>query len=238
VGTFLVGIHDGDGSGFFCIGKERVKTRACDWVAFHPDVPHSVSMLSQNQYRAVIAFKIFRDNDGDSDTDGDIGGMSSLQDRCKTVVEKIQPPYGILMDRQYCMGTSNLNGFDLMLLAVAQSCPDTCVYTLPVVTTFHSESSDQDGYSDINGFSTSVYPFTEEHVNRLLGRDVEKAGDSNKWLDGVAGMPFYSVALKSTAVTWQKDCDAGAEYTGNDSRPATEDSIYLSYAMLVLPKRL
>jgi hypothetical protein len=234
VGTFLVGIHDGDGTGSFCIGNEKFKTRACTWIAFHPDVPHSVSVLSPNQYRAVIAFKIFRDDsDRDNTSDGDLGVMSTLQDRCKSVVEKMQPPYGILMDRQYCMGTSKLSGFDLILLAGAQSRPDTRVYTLPVVTTFHgmSSSSDDDDDSEL---STCVYPFTEAHVDCLLGRDVEKGRESTTWLEGVSGVPFYSVALDSTAVTWEKECDKGAEYTGNESRPATEDSIYLSYAMLVL----
>jgi hypothetical protein len=56
-----------------------------------------------------------------------------------------------------------------------------------------------------------------------------------KWLQGVEKVPFYYVLLSNTAVIWKKDSDQGAEYTGNESRPGTEDSIYLSYAMLVLP---
>ena len=61
----------------------------------------------------MIAFKIFRDSDGESD----FGVMSSLQERCKSVAEKMQPPYGVLMDQQYCIGTSKLSGFNLLLLA-------------------------------------------------------------------------------------------------------------------------
>jgi hypothetical protein len=56
-----------------------------------------------------------------------------------------------------------------------------------------------------------------------------------QWVEDVANVPFYSITIDKSAMTWQKHCEEGAEYTGNASRPETEDSIYLSYAMLVLP---
>jgi hypothetical protein len=232
VGTFLVGIYDNMIQGALRIQDERESSKACDWVAFHPDVPHSISMLPSKKYRAAIAFKIFHDNDNGSDSDSGI--LSDLQDRCKTILERMQPPYGILMDRQYCMGTSKLSGFDAVLLASTLSREDIRVYTLPVVTEFSSIRYDTEYSSLESSFSTSVYPLTEAHVDYLLG-DTKKAGEAMQWLQGVEEVPFYYVALSQTAVTWKKDSEEGAEHTGNESRPGSEDSVYLSYAMLVLP---
>jgi hypothetical protein len=98
-----------------------------------------------------------------------------------------------------------------VLLSGAQSRQDTRVYTLPVITTFHSISCNEIHSDDYNSFSTHVYPFTVSHVDYLLGRDVEKAKESTIWLEGISGVPFYSMAPDLTAVTWQKDHDKGAE---------------------------
>ena len=234
VGTFLVGLGDSGWSwgpsGYFCIQDEKFGAKACSWVAFHPDVAHSVSKLSKNQHRAVIAFKIFRDNSVASDA-----LPEELKDRTIAVLEKLQPPYGIFLDRQYCIGTSKMSGFDLILTASGMSRPNTRARVIPVVTTFEA-SMDVDDYSNECTFSTRVYPFSKAHIDLLVGEDGERADDEViQWLQGVKDVPFYFVSLKDTTVPWQQDSDEGAEHTGNESRPASEDSIYLSYAMIVLP---
>jgi hypothetical protein len=139
--------------------------------AFHPDVPHSISKLDSEQYRASIAFKIFHDNDNSGDNASDVS--PDLRDWCKKILERMQPPYGILLDRQYCMGTSKLSGFDAVLLASTLSREDIRVYTIPVVTKFNSVMFHDN--CDESTFSTTVYPFTEAHVDYLLSKDAEKA---------------------------------------------------------------
>src|ERR1700733_16269903 len=63
-----------------------------------------------------------------------------IQTSVNEALTKMCPPFGIFLDRQYCMGTSKLSGFDTILLAAAYSRKDKCrVYTLPVVTEFHSK---------------------------------------------------------------------------------------------------
>ncbi|KAL6303420.1 hypothetical protein BKA93DRAFT_929125 [Sparassis latifolia] len=56
-----------------------------------------------------------------------------------------------------------------------------------------------------------------------------------EWLVNAVDIPFYSVDYDKAAVTWTRIEEEGAEYTGNDAKPYTEDSIYFSYGMIVLP---
>ncbi|KAJ7645279.1 hypothetical protein B0H17DRAFT_1186967 [Mycena rosella] len=48
---------------------------------------------------------------------------------------------------------------------------------------------------------------------------------------------FYTPDFSGTAIAWQEDVQDAIEHTGNESRPHAEDSIYLSYAVVVLPMR-
>ncbi|KAL6302913.1 hypothetical protein BKA93DRAFT_750883 [Sparassis latifolia] len=65
-------------------------------------------------------------------------------------------------------------------------------------------------------------------------QDVIEVPNAEEWLTGLSGVPFYSVDFTRSTVVWKKGGESGAEYTGNEAKPWTEDSIYLSYAMVVL----
>ncbi|GBE84149.1 hypothetical protein SCP_0601270 [Sparassis crispa] len=54
------------------------------------------------------------------------------------------------------------------------------------------------------------------------------------WLTGLTSVPFYSVDFAKSSIVWKKRGEGGAHYTGNEAKPWTEDSIYLSYAMVML----
>ena len=237
VGTFLLGLGDtlqkvrGAKGNLVVDGiEDGVVADPCSWVAFHPDVPHAVLSLPESHYRAVIAFKIF------SVPDNSEPAENPIQTSVNEALAKMRPPFGIFLDRQYCMGTSKLSGFDTILLTAAYSIKDKCrIYTLPVVTKFHSKRgmSDYD-YKDVT-VETEVYPFTAAHVEVLLGRR-PNATSEVPWLKDVKGLPFYYLRLGNNTITWADNRDGGAEYVGNETRPASQDSIYLSYSLVVLPE--
>ncbi|KAK7690889.1 hypothetical protein QCA50_005991 [Cerrena zonata] len=58
------------------------------------------------------------------------------------------------------------------------------------------------------------------------------------WLRLCKNIPFYSLQKTADKITWSasfKEVDAA--YLGNESRPDSADSIYLSYAMVVVPNK-
>lgn len=120
VGTFLVGLgdtHKGikynydtrryEAHGNFHIGKDKLFAKACSWVAFYPDVPHSVDRLGDS-YRAVIAFKLF--STGEPSSDAAAARVLKTQQHVKSVLDTIPVPYGLLLNHQYSIGTAELNG--------------------------------------------------------------------------------------------------------------------------------
>lgn len=244
VGTFLVGLgeqtHWG-GSGRFCIGGlSLAAARACSWVAFHPDVPHSISQLGYNEYRAVIAFKVFQDGPP-------LGDEAALRESAHhrdmvAVLGSMTPPYGILLDHKYHMGISGLNGFDAIVLSAAKQQKGCTVHILPVIISTFSEiyhdyvkneREHEKQYQD--RFRAYVHPFTQAHVDLLLSDgENEEANEQVKWLEGVKDVPFYSRDFSGCVDSWREDSD-DINFTGNESDGTREDSVYLSHALLVLP---
>ena len=45
-------------------------------------------------------------------------------------------------------------------------------------------------------------------------------------------VPFFYMDLDNSTVTWSAEKEESIEYTGNESRPHYEDSMYLSYALV------
>jgi hypothetical protein len=230
VGTFLVGLGDTSSAstGHFRIGDKALRADACSWVAFHPDIPHEVTKL-ENSYRAVMAFKLFRMADNDSD-----GTLpAELEARMKRILDQVPAPFGLFTTHQYSIGTTELIGFDALLSACARSRNDTQVHMLPVVTKFNGEAFYDDESESV--IRSRVYPFTGAHVDILLKEDVVQTKEV-QWLDGLSDIPFYTWDLKASSVTWMEDYPEGAGYTGNEADSSREDSIYLSYAILFLPR--
>lgn len=231
VGTFLVGLGDTSSvsMGHFRIGEETFRAYPGSWVAFHPDIPHEVTKL-QDGYRAVMAFKIFRVAENKSD-----GTLpTELKARVKKILNQITAPFGLFTTHQYSIGTTELNGFDALLSACARSRDDTEIHMLPVVTKFYGEAFD---CRQSDSVATShVYPFTKAHVNILLKKDVVWAKKEVQCLDGLSDIPFYTWDLQASSVTWTEDYPDGEGYTGNEADSSREDSVYLSYAILFLPR--
>ncbi len=230
VGTFLVGLGDTSrtSKGNFRISDKTLRAERHTWVAFHPDMPHEVTKL-EDGYRAVMAFKIFRVDDKEPDV-----LPAQLEGRVKAILDQIPAPFGLLTTHQYSIGTTSLNGLDVLLLAYARSRNDTQAHILPVVTEFSGEAYD-DPEEGESVTTSSVYPFTRAHVGILLEKNVDQAEKEVQWLDGWSDIPFYAWDLVSLEA-WKEDHPDGANYTGNEAASQREDSIYLSHAILFLPK--
>ena len=231
VGTFLVGVGDTSTSseGHFRIGGLALEAYPCSWVAFHPDIPHEITKL-EDGYRAVMAFKIFRTAEDDSEDTL----PAKLEGRVKQILDQIPAPFGLFTSHQYSIGTTILNGFDPLLLACARSRDDMQVHMLPVVTTFYGEAFDRRRYRSVAG--SCVYPFTGAHVDILLEKNVDQARKEVQWLHELSEIPFYIWDLRASSEIWREDYPDGERYIGNEADSSREDSIYLSYAILFLPR--
>ena len=245
VGTFLVGLGDTSGrsvyeagrrrfEGNFCIGEDKLVAKSCSWVAFHSDIPYSVSKLSNHGYRAVIAFKLF--HDAGSVKLEEAARESKVRDRMSDILGDIPLPYGILLDHRYHMGTSTLNRYDALLLAAAKQRQKTVAHILPVIIRSRSTTYFKHRYDDEkDDYHAWVYPFTPDHVNLVLsdGENAE-AEKRARWFKGIEDVPFFSRDFDKSAAQWRSVIE-DINYVGNESDGRREDSVYLAYALLVLP---
>ncbi|TBU42391.1 hypothetical protein BD309DRAFT_991719 [Dichomitus squalens] len=240
VGTFLMGLGDTSYDGGLNVDGTRYGADEGHWCAFYPDVPHSVKDV--HGYRATLAFKLFRA----SDTDEDTSTSSQVRQQVSQLVEALEAPFGILLQRKYCLGTTSFSGFDALLLSSLRALANVDVRHLPVVLGSYFEWGSHDKNDRDNDWemscTTAVYPFTKGHVDALLDyvetghRPNNQAECGAPWLDGVKHVPFFSLDLKQSLYTYKEEEEETCNYTGNEAQAWREDSVYLSYALLVLPR--
>ncbi|EEB98374.1 hypothetical protein MPER_02128, partial [Moniliophthora perniciosa FA553] len=172
VGTFLLGIGDSAAdspkSGNSCIGDLRLSARPGQWVAFHPDVPHSVSPLTKG-CRAVIAFKVFSiDSDITWGSQAKEERLPKLAEEATSVLQQIPRPFGMILEHQYPMGTreTSLTGIDAIILAAAKELPDSVIEIIPVVVRLIEEEIDEypENEYDDEHVRAWVIPMTRHHA--------------------------------------------------------------------------
>ena len=262
VGTFLVGLGDTTEPGDHLVldGSRRYGSPAKEWVAFYPDIPHEVTRI-ESGYRAVIAFKILRRDNAPETSLTDVRATvvdtpeaparnvinmdmlvaveSVLADICA-----IGKPFAIHLTHLYNKGLTEPVGFDNTLLLAAKKQQVTLVRLLPVLCSrryVHDEGSESGDYTyeDLearNRVKSSVYPFTDDHMDFLLGDKDALKRESVQWLKGLEGIPFWSLLANWKAgVMWSDDYVEGPGYVGNESRAHDELSVYLTWAMIVIP---
>ncbi|TFY69736.1 hypothetical protein EVG20_g3022 [Dentipellis fragilis] len=247
VGTFLVGLGDTTGGDHLEVGSSCFKALAGRWVAFYPDTPHRVSQIRKG-YRAVIAFKMYRESIGQDEIEDRNGPLVA---RIRACVSKMKAPFGLFLEHKYCMGTQHLSGMDAVVHSSLQRLDGVQVRLLPIVTRCGSTWRDHDGCEEEEDeedcFWADVYPFTTAHVEYSFALNSENSEDkarakkalntpSLSWLrDMNEHVPFYYTDLKATTITWSSEVKETINHTGNEAEAWREDSIYLSYAIVVLP---
>ncbi|KAL0577816.1 hypothetical protein V5O48_004183 [Marasmius crinis-equi] len=268
VGTFLLGIGDSTQDAYpswtvreeslratevgnFCIGGIRRTANAGQWVAFHPDVPHSVEPL-ESGCRGVIAFKIFS-------LEPETGTIEASQRyptavaNTTAVLNQIEGSFGIVLEHEYPMGTdpSNLVASDAVLLSAAKQMKGVkVVEVIPIAVDVHEtkdynqpsnqhreagSDSESDFDSEGHRVSAAVYPFTRYHVDMCLRRSIdEETKASASWMKGLKGLPFYSWDFKENALKWSSSEVEDINWTGNEADGSRETSLYLAYAIVIL----
>jgi len=262
VGTFLVGLGDTTRPGQHLVlnGSKRYGSPAKYWVAFYPDIPHEVTRIVSG-YRAVIAFKIFRRDSApetpltgvpeavlgtpealasnDFNMDLLVAVESVLADLCG-----IGKPFAFHLTHLYNKSLIEPVGFDNILFLTAMKQRVTHVRLLPVLckrrySHYEGEEDYASCYEEIkegNEVQSSVYPFTDAHMDFFLGDKGALERESVQWLKGLEGITFWSLSANWKAgVMWSENHVEGAGYTGNESRAHDEYSVYLTWAMIVFP---
>ncbi|KAK7025230.1 hypothetical protein R3P38DRAFT_2530769 [Favolaschia claudopus] len=262
VGTFLVGLGDtaktreNNENGAFVVNDHSNFTyhtaNLGSWIAFYPDVEHAVQEIA-NGYRAVIAFKIFRIHREPPELPVD----SAMHHKMKNLLAQVEKPYGILLKHSYSAGTLDLSGFDAALCAAARE-DGGDVKVLPVVIRWKREGSGYPGSGQAN-----VYPLTDTHVNAVLAHVqtttkeqrrpdktsyyvhnhqkpkvyIDLRGTDAEWIHsyGSTWIPFFSPNFEESMISLKETKRDGNSHAGNEARPYRADSIYLSYAVVVLP---
>lgn len=239
VGTFLLGLGDTSQGGGLMVDGTEMPAHGGHWCAFYPDVPHCVERIWSG-YRAILAFKIFRTSKSGAETKT----TARVRQEVTELMSQLQAPFGIMLERKYCLGTTALSGFDALLLQSALALPNVDVRHLPVVLLSSSEYGSHDEYNCHEGFemqcSASVVPFTKGHIDNLFDNarrwpPATHAECGCPWLVGVKNVAFFSLSLPRALYTCTEEEEETCNYTGNEAQAWREDSVYLSYALIVLP---
>ncbi|RDX45125.1 hypothetical protein OH76DRAFT_1021835 [Lentinus brumalis] len=239
IGTFLLGLGDSSGGGGLVVDGKEMPAHVGHWCAFYPDVPHRVDEI-WNGHRAVVAFKIFRTAGIGAETET----TTQVRQEATELMSQMQAPFGIMLERKYCLGTTELSGFDALLLQSALTLPNVDVKHFPVVLRTNSSFGSHDEYDCTKDFemscNTAVVPFTRGHIEKLFEVDGEGMPSHTEcgcpWLAGVKNVPFFSLELPRSLHPCSKEQEETCNYTGNEAQAWREDSVYLSYALLVLRK--
>ena len=198
-----------------------------------------------------LAFKLFRTSEVDEADAKETDTSVAVRQQVSQLVGTMEAPFGILLQRKYCLGTTSFTGFDAVLVNAARTLPGVDVRHLPIILQSSANWGDSEGVPGL-GYSsstydmkcsTTVYPFTKGHVDALIEyveHSTTKKPNNHSacgapWLEGVEGVPFFSLDLRQSLFTYQEDANKSNAYVGNEVEMCREDSIYLSYALLVLP---
>ncbi|KAK7683357.1 hypothetical protein QCA50_013619 [Cerrena zonata] len=232
IGTFLYGLGDTtEPPDRFEIAGEHLSARYGSGVVFYTDVPHAVNAIEKG-FRAVIAFKIFHREKTTKAVTKD-----SVCDKLKLAIRKslvaLKPPFAIGLRHEYHLDVKQHSSFDHMLVEVARSLPDVDVHVIPVfVQNSCATNADE---PEANRVWAMVYPLTETHLDFILGDKLALERDpSIQWLKNLGGeIPLFRMGIYDL---WSLQHTEGPGYTGNESRNWDQYSIYMHYAMVVVPK--
>jgi hypothetical protein len=176
-------------------------------VMFFPDVVHEVKPVISG-YTARAAFKVF----------GDVRQIVPSFDEASisfakelfTGLENVN--FGVLFGFKYSSDSQILKGIDQKVLEVLQNIfgtEDTRLIPVSVSATL--------------GERAAVYDVSDDVL------------EQNMCLAAAEDSKSYPFATLSKGLTWKDEHERGAEYTGNEARPESRDSVYVHMAFVHLP---
>jgi hypothetical protein len=153
----------------------------------------------------------------------------------KTILNQIPAPFTLFTTHQYSISTTGLNGFDVLLSGPVRETTRKLVCCRSSLCKFYGEAFFEEQSESVTTSRIVTYPFTGAHVDILLKKNVVQAEKEVQWLDELSDILCYTWDLKASSEVWQEDYPEGG-YTGNAADLSRENFIYLSYAILFLPR--
>ncbi len=156
--------------------------------------------------------------------------------KLEQLFEMTEGKLGILMQHLYTVDSDVLKGQDAALLETLRRLPYVQLFITPVV--IHYEDTDYRVGDDWNDGvdrhqSAQVYLLAPAHVDELL-RGREKTTHPVKAPSSSLPTDIRFVGGYTSGVNVFRARDKGAAHTGNESRPAEENSVYVNMAVIAL----
>ena len=199
--------------------KYRWIPRGGDCIVFYTDCEHQVNRVWNNDIRATLAFKIYSDEEN-SVKEEDV--QNDQINQVSNTLEKLNlKNVGFLLGHGYSLQTEAFKGKDHLLVKVLTKMGKQ-FKVIPIIHKWYVNSW-HSGCSEEDDISSNVYPFTEEHIDAILNNH-DLPSDNNDIIK------FYSI--NGSDYVWKDERQEYIEYTGNESLPEEQNSIYLSRALI------
>ena len=200
------------------------------WCAFYPDTPHRVKAL-ESGYRAILSFKIFG-KDVKAPSDWSKTSLTNVMSNdIAEAVEKLNAPLGIILKHHYGFDSKTIYGCDRVLLDALKT-KELSVELKPVL--IHLDGVGVDEYNE-GSVETQVYCLADASLDivrrKLSGDSVELEEDESQCLSFIGG----ERGTREDGL-WKQSVAQESEYTGNESNPYSEQTVYVRYAAIVKPK--
>lgn len=233
IGTMLVSIFDStDQVCFRCGEKEWQPFYNGDWIAFYTDIPHKVLSIKKG-YRCTIAFKVYSENLADSMyKEREISDENNVK-IINDILGGWKRPFGILLSHKYTVKCKPEKGSDGKFVEIIQSLPGTKSIIIPVVTNYTASWSADDEQEDAG--RAHVFSITDDAIDKILGFSNQKQDigqdETNKLMKSLHKYTRFFQLNKG--YVWKEDRQNAIEFTGNESCPGREDSIYCNTAIII-----
>jgi hypothetical protein len=238
-GTFLISLYEHcDPSYSFEIRQHGESfTWSCyennGWCAFYPDIPHRVRPL-ESGYRAILSFKIYAKNQECPQEWGTNVVAKMQMEKFVEELQNLDVPVGIVLDHHYGYDTKSFYGCDKLLLDALKR-KGLEVNLKPVLIRFSGRGPypNDSYYSRCRGsVNSGVYSITDEALDYVRKR-LSGIGEEEKFGESSKEIVFLGGEAKKHEGLWDMNEEEECDYTGNASRPHSEDSVYVRYAAIL-----
>lgn len=219
LGTCVVCVGDTTGNKWnsFSMGDKKVGLKPGTILLFFTDVPHRVEEIDDG-WRATLTFKLFAREEQQQEQE-----EKEAQARLQQVLGPFKKPFGLRLSHEGSRNDTVFKAGDEMLLRLLKSIPGTKCLTFPIVSVLTGTWDDVD--SDSTSCTSEVYPI---HDAVMSG---EKEPDE---ILSLRDIPFFDLNT-AESVVWKRELNDSAEFTGNESRPGDENSMYVHFGVVMIP---
>jgi hypothetical protein len=189
--------------------------------------------------------------------------QKQIQEEVQDQLKRIPKPVGFILSRMYSIERMHLKGQDKLLYDILSQIPEYDLHWMPVLTQVSIVDDDDEGVAqDAKVYpltSNIIDALTKDDSSSDSDEEMEDEKDaqttSNKegfkhppslkyevltypkwWSESSKDHVSFATMEEDAGELWKHEEDEGAEYTGNESRAASSDSIYVQMAIVVTEK--